>query len=228
MRDVLKGEKKVSPKLTLQAFRKSEIKPITVPQYAELGPRSIYRKIESNLPGIVEYLPDYGDDTPSFVPQKQFMWDIYNTLDEENANAYIKYAIAQRFKEKEEGDKTVDIYEEVWNEIKQLEYFSKKKGKALFMLKSNKKFSQNSRKRRHRDIVAYRPDDPELYKWKPQRRIKDTEMELRTPSKKAFSAKKLSLDAQSQEDGRGYTPLTPNRKIISRNNPFTEKINRLK
>lgn len=106
-------------------------------------------------------MPDFKDEEEEYLPPKQFMWDIFNTLDSEMASNFVKFAIEQRSKEDEEGSKTVKIEKSVWEEIKKLKYFSKKKGKASHMLRTSKDFSKLGKKRKRKEMELYDPQkDP--------------------------------------------------------------------
>ena len=62
------------------------------------------------------------------------MWDIFSTKDSIMANKIISYSLKERNYENNEGERTVEVSEDVLNQLHAAHYFSKKKGKASFML----------------------------------------------------------------------------------------------
>ena len=179
------------------------MKPIVVPQFEELSPKKIYSKIKRYCPEISEYLPEYaGKD---FNPQKKFMWDIFSTLDSELAHEFIKYSISLRSEEEKEGDRTIEISDEILNDLKSVNYFSKKKGKALFMLKSNKDYTQINRKRR-REYDSFDPQQSYGTLNPGSRRIKvaeGTDMRVDIPrrSSKYYNQPPASVNSEGKSHG---------------------------
>ena len=55
------------------------------------------------------------------------------------ANKFVNHSLKQRSKCEENEDRTVEISEEVLNQLHSVNYFSKKKGKALSCWKYEKK-----------------------------------------------------------------------------------------
>jgi hypothetical protein len=66
------------------------------------------------------------------------------------AQKIIDYSMKQRLESEGEGegDKEVVIDDQIYMDLCNSNYFSKKKGKALFMLASNRKFEKINRKRK--------------------------------------------------------------------------------
>ena len=76
------------------------------------------------------------------------MWDIFCTHNQEMANRFVSHSLNQRSKHESNEDKTIEVNEDVLNQLHGANYFSKKKGKALFMLKDGKKYGVVQRKRK--------------------------------------------------------------------------------
>ena len=74
------------------------------------------------------------------------MWDIFCTHNQEMANRFVSHLLNQRSKHEGIEDKTIEVTEDVLNQLNGANYFSKKKGKALFMLKAWKKYRVVQRK----------------------------------------------------------------------------------
>ena len=83
-----------------------------------------------------------------YLPPKKFMWDVFSTFNSKTAEKFISHALKQRNEEVKEGDKTVEVWEDVLNQLHSANYFSKKKGKALYMLKASKDYTKVQRKRK--------------------------------------------------------------------------------
>ena len=64
------------------------------------------------------------------------------------ANKFVNHSLKQRSMCEENEDRTVEISEDVLNQLHSANYFSKKKGKALFMLKAGKEIGVIQRKRK--------------------------------------------------------------------------------
>ena len=63
------------------------------------------------------------------------------------ADKFISHSLKQRNLDGAEGERTVEVSEDVLNQLHDAHYFSKKKGKALFMLSASKELRVNKRKR---------------------------------------------------------------------------------
>ena len=59
-------------------------------------------------------------------------------MDPDLANKFIAHSLKERNHKDQEGDKTIVESEEVLNQLHSAHYFSKKKGKALFMQTASK------------------------------------------------------------------------------------------
>ena len=64
------------------------------------------------------------------------------------ANRFVSHSLNQRIKHEGNEDKTIEVTEEILNQLHGANYFSKKKGKALFMLNVGKKYGVVQRKRK--------------------------------------------------------------------------------
>ena len=57
------------------------------------------------------------------------MLDIFSTRDSNMANKFISFSLKERNIKDEEGERTVEVSEDVLNQFHAAHYFSKKKGK---------------------------------------------------------------------------------------------------
>ena len=88
------------------------------------------------------------------------------------ANKFISHSLKQRNLDDTEGERTVEVSEEVLNLLHFAHYFSKKKGKALFMLSASRELGVIKRKRK-RSFKAFDPlEDKEESKEYRQKRGK--------------------------------------------------------
>lgn len=201
-----------------QAFKLKNLKPIFVPQFEELGPKHIYPKIKSYYPEIADYFPEY-PETKDYVPPKKYMWDVFSTFNEDVAQRFIKHAMSQRTAEEGEGDRTVEISQEVLDQLDAANYFSKKKGRALYMLASSKDITPVQRKRK-RKFESYNPDE-EKHQTKRMKKG-DTNNTLITnwlvKKPKNYSAKES--EDEDDNDASGMNIDNP-RPYSSVHNPFS-------
>ena len=80
--------------------------------------------------------------------QRSICGIFFCTRDSNIANRYISHSLKERNQEEKEGERTVEVSEDVLNQLHAAHYFSKKKGKALLMLKSSKDLGKIKRKRK--------------------------------------------------------------------------------
>ena len=129
-------------------FKVKNIQTIIVPQYEELSSEIMYPRIKGYINGFPDYFPDYKD---GYVPPRKFMWDIFSTLDDNLAQRFVNYAEKIRsVVNQTENNDTIEISEDIWNELNSKHFKSKKKGRALTMLASNKDYSNIQRKRKRK------------------------------------------------------------------------------
>ena len=107
----------------------------------------MYIKIKGYYESIIDYFPEYSEN-PEYIPPKRFLWDIFWTMDPDLANKFIAHSLKERNHKDQEGDKTIEVSEDVLNQLHSANYFSKKKGKALFMLTASKELAIIKRKRK--------------------------------------------------------------------------------
>ena len=129
----------------------------------------MYKKIKGYYPEIIDYFPEYSEN-PEYLPPKKYMWDIFSTKDSSMANKFISHSLKERNLKDNEGDRTVEVSEDVLNQLHSAHYFSKKKGKALFMLSASKELGTIKRKRK-KSIREYDPykDEEEVKEYRSKR-----------------------------------------------------------
>ena len=167
----------------------------------------MYKKIKGYYPEITDYFPEYSEN-PDYLPPKKYMWDIFSTKDSNMASKFISHLLKERNLKNSEGERTVEVSEDVLNQLHSAHYFSKKKEKALFMLSSSKELGTIKRKRK-KSISEFDPyegnDEKKEYKSKIQKQSdegnqKITEWLMPKDIIKDKKNKKERQDRSGQED----------------------------
>ena len=92
-------------------------------------------------------------------------------MDPDLANKFIAHSSKEKYHKDQEGDKTIEVSEDVLNQLHSAHYFSKKKGKALFMLTASKELGIIKRKRKK----SFKAFDPSIDKEETKSRSKPNE-----------------------------------------------------
>ena len=119
------------------------------------------------------------------------------------ANKFISHSLKQRNLDDTEGERTVEVSEDVLNQLHGAHYFSKKKGKALFMLSASKELGVVKRERK-RSFKAFDPlEDKEEKKNQRQKRgkfMEDNSNNKITDWLIQKTPKKSKIDNKDQND----------------------------
>ena len=115
----------------------------------------MYKKIKEYYPEIINNFPEYSEN-PEYLPPKKYMWDIISTKDSSMANKFISHSLKERNLKNSEEERIVEVSEEVLNQLHSAHYFSKKKGKAFFLLSASKELRTIKRKRK-KSIREFKP-----------------------------------------------------------------------
>ena len=81
---------------------------------------------------------------------------IFWTMNPDLVNKFIVHSLKERNHKDQEGNKTIEVSEDVLNQLHSAHYFSKKKGKVLFMLIVSKELGIIKRKRK-KSLKAFAP-----------------------------------------------------------------------
>ena len=107
----------------------TEVKSVTVPRYPELNVKSFWSHIKKT-PKYLVYFPDY---KPSQLPERDFMFEILLTIDEQFVVSKVKQTILGKLTRNRHGDdEKILITKELLEEIKNVEYYSSKLRSELF------------------------------------------------------------------------------------------------
>ena len=186
----------------------------------------MYPKIKGYYPEIIDYFPEY-EEASDYIPPKKYMWDIFSTRDSNIANRFISHSLKERNQEEKEGERTVEVSEDVLNQLHAAHYFSKKKGKALFMLKASKDLG-TIKKKRKRSIASSDPFNVEEEKKEhrgKRAKVSDesnqkiTDWLITKNSKKEKRDKNERKETESQKDDN----MNIDMESLRLNNPFAKK-----
>ena len=181
------------------------------------------------FPEIIDYFPEYREN-PEYLPPKKYMWDIFSTKDSSMANKFISHSLKERSQKDNEGERTVEVSEDVLNQLHSAHYFSKKKGKALFMLSASKELGTIKRKRK-KSIKGFDPFKDEEEKrefWSKRKKINEEGNQKITEWLQPKTLKKDKKERKDKQD-RGQHESIENDEMnidmdsLRLNNPFIKK-----
>ena len=103
-----------------------------VPHYEGLSVTNSFRNVLDMYPGLEDYFPVY---QANYVPGRKFFWQVFGTLFYDDAKKYIAMEREKRFLEEEQAkERVMHINPEILEELQNTQYYSKKKGRALFKM----------------------------------------------------------------------------------------------
>ena len=141
-----------------------ELQKIVAPRLEYKSLRDEYRTAHRRLPVLRTCFPDY-DENEEYLPQKQYFWNVYHTLDPEFVTKYVERLNRWQSKKPFEEEKDLisirqDIFAEITKSFITSSNFSLTsgaKGRAVYMLKDDFSFSKKQSRKKKR---AGRSDDP--------------------------------------------------------------------
>ena len=189
----------------------------------------MYKKIKGYYPEIINYFPEYSEN-PEYLPPKKYMWDIFSTKDSSMANKFISHSLKERNLKDSEGERTVEVSEEVLNQLHSAHYFSKKKGKALFMLSVSKELGTIKRKRK-KSIREFNPlegeEEKKEYKSKRMKQNDEGNQKITEWLQPKFTKKdkKEKKERQERNEHESFEGEEMNIDMdsLKLNNPFCKK-----
>jgi hypothetical protein len=132
-----------------------DLKGIVVPHYKELATAKVFADKIEEVPRFADYFPDY---LPGQLPPRKFFWDVYSTLYYDEVSDMIKevnelhYHNCRRKKDR----KPFTIREDIYQTLRNLNYYSKRKGRALHYIDFEKRKKKvEERKKKHNDRFDY-------------------------------------------------------------------------
>ena len=127
------------------------VRHVNMPRYDELSVKRFWPLMQTDAVFML-YMPDPTPD--GRVPEREYFWNVLNTLQTAYVQQLIKHANAQRMTVQEDGADAIEISEEWWQKLTALPFVSQNRGKTLHLLKKQSKAVPQSRKRVKRDIFA--------------------------------------------------------------------------
>ena len=125
-----------------------EVKLLVVPHYESLSVSRSFYKVLEFYPDLEAYFPIYSNN---YIPPRSFFWEVFGTLHFDDAKRFIDEERQTRYQiEENNNERVVKVHPEMLKALENVNYFSKKKGRAL--IKMNKKISPvtfTARKRQH-------------------------------------------------------------------------------
>ncbi len=129
------------------------VRHVNMPRYDELSVKKFWPLMQEDA-AFMQYMPDPTPD--GRLPEREYFWNVLNTLQTEYVQRLIGHANAQRNTVQEDGDgaDAIEISEEWWEKLTALPFVSQNRGKTLHLLKKQSKAVPQNRKRVKRDIFA--------------------------------------------------------------------------
>ena len=110
MKDILKGKKDVSSRvLTSQLIWNKNLLWIDVPKLDWVKIVDVYQSALRMMPELIKYFPDYSDEEDEYHPQKDYFWNVYYTLDPENALHMLNWLKSWHAQGKLKDDESIEI-----------------------------------------------------------------------------------------------------------------------
>ena len=72
---------------------------------------------------IIDYFPEYIEN-PEYLPPKKYMRDLFSTRDSNMTHKFISHSLKARNRKDSEGERIVEVSEEVLNQLHSAHYFS--------------------------------------------------------------------------------------------------------
>ena len=158
------------------------------------------------------------------------MWDIFSTKDSSMANKFISHSLKERSLKDNEGERTVEVSEDVLNQLHSAHYFSKKKGKALFMLSASKELRtiKGKRKKSIKGFDPFKDEEEKREFWSKRKKINEEGNQKITEWLQPKTLKKDKKERKDKQD-RGQHESIENDEMnidmdsLRLNNPFIKK-----
>jgi hypothetical protein len=142
----------------------SDVKFVQVPMYDELSVVTLWPLMQQDA----EFMQYFPDKMPKGrMPDRDFFFNVLNTLQNPYCQALIKHAGEQRntAQEGEQMDKAIEITDEWWDQLNSLPFISRKynyttnvcldhKGRTIHLLKQGSKQSNAPKKRRKVQLMS--------------------------------------------------------------------------
>ena len=109
---------------------------VNMPRYDELSVKRFWPLMQKDA-AFMLYMPDPTPD--GRVPEREYFWNVLNTLQTAYVQRLIEHANAQRMTVQQDGADAIEISEEWWQKLTALPFVSQNRGKTLHLLKKQSK-----------------------------------------------------------------------------------------
>ena len=79
--------------------------------------------IKDIIKKIIYCFPEYIEN-PEYLPPKKYMWDVFSTRDSNMTHKFISNSLKEKNRKDSEGERIVEVSEEVLNQLHSAHYFS--------------------------------------------------------------------------------------------------------
>ena len=153
----------------------------------------------------------------------------FSTKDSNMANKFIFHSLKQRNLDDTEGERTVEVSEDVLNQLHGVYYFSKKKGKALFMLSASKELGVIKGKKSFKafDPLEDKEENKDCHKkrrkFTENNNVKITDWLIQKTPKKSKADKKERNERKKYNELRKDESMNIDLEKTKVINPFVQK-----
>lgn len=119
MKDVIKGSKNVGT-IDTQLIRMKDLKSINVPKNEDYRIEDEYAAAIARIPEMKSYFPHY--DERRYVPQRQYFWEVYHTLDPDTVDKIVDRLNAEPRRKQPEDQNVITLRKDLLEEIEQSEH----------------------------------------------------------------------------------------------------------
>ena len=109
----------------------------------------MYKRIKGYYSEIIDYFLKYIENL-EYLPPKKDMWDVLTTRNSSMAHKFNSHSLKEWNRKDCEGERTVEVSEEVLNQLHSAHYFSKKKGKAYLCSQHQMSLAQSRGRERNK------------------------------------------------------------------------------
>ena len=149
----------------------------SVPRFDELSVKKFWPLMQPDKVFML-YMPDPTPD--GRLPEREYFWNVLNTLQTDYVQRLIEHANAQRMtlQDNADGADAIEISDEWWRKLNALPFVSQNKGKTLHLLKKQSKAVPQNRRRVKRDIFASPLDFQRLHPDFEEQKDAEPEMQV--------------------------------------------------
>jgi hypothetical protein len=190
-----------------------DIRLLVVPHYETLSVSRSFNRVLEFYPDLQDYFPIY---SAGYIPPRNFFWEVFGTLYFEDAKRFIDEERYARY-QSEENDKqrSIKVQPEFLKALEEVNYFSKKKGRALYMQSEKAPHATPTaiKRRQGKHQNGLSPFSMELDNPKDNREVKN----IRSEDSGSEMNMNLSRKRRASKQKELMTPKDKRQKLISAN-----------